>query len=101
MKNWLIRTKTNFILGPISREKILELIESGSITDEDELCSGNGYWFYFREKNLVDRYLKENNIQSFNPVSEALNEKKARGVESKRENEATDTDDITLIMKSK
>ena len=54
MKNWLIRTKTNYILGPISRDKLLELIQSGSLTDEDELCSGNGFWFYYREKDLLN-----------------------------------------------
>lgn len=99
MKNWLIRTKTNFILGPVSREKLLELIESGSLTDEDELCSGNGYWFYFREKKLLEHYLIENNTQGYNPVSEALNERKLRSINNKED--LNEVDDITVIMKSK
>jgi hypothetical protein len=99
MKNWLIRTKTNFILGPVSRDKLLELIETGSLTEEDELCSGNGYWFYLREQKLLNHYLIENNKQDYNPVSEALNEKKARTASNKNENMLSD--DVTIIMKPK
>lgn len=70
-KNWLIRTKSNHILGPVSKEKVLELYHNGSIRQEDEICSGNGYWFYLREKEQVDRYLLGSQRQSFNPISEA------------------------------
>jgi hypothetical protein len=67
----LIRTKSNHILGPVSREKALELVRNGSIRPEDELCSGNGYWFYLREQELLERYLNEGQAQSFNPICEA------------------------------
>lgn len=70
-KNWLIRTKSNHILGPISKEKVLELYTNGSIKQDDEVCCGNGYWFFIRESALVDKYLVGNSPQSFNPVSEA------------------------------
>lgn len=70
-KNWLIRTKSNHILGPVSKEKVLELYHNGSIRQEDEICSGNGYWFYLREKDQLERYLLGNHKQSFNPISEA------------------------------
>jgi hypothetical protein len=100
MKNWIIRTKTNYILGPVSREKLIELIHSGSLTDEDELCSGNGFWFYFREKDLLDHYLLNGHKQGFNPVSEALNEKKLREENGPKDNNS-EVDDITVIMKSK
>lgn len=70
-KNWLIRTKNNHILGPISKEKVKELITNGSIKGDDEVCSGNGYWLYVRETELVSKYILENNEQSFNPVQEA------------------------------
>ena len=99
MKNWLIRTKTNYILGPVSREKLIELIDTGSLTDEDEICSGNGFWFYFREKDLLNHYLINGQKQEFNPVSEALNEKKIRQDNHKDQN--SEVDDITVIMKSK
>lgn len=70
-KNWLIRTKSNHILGPVSKEKALELYNNGSIKGDDELCTGNGYWFYIREDDLIERFLKGNEVQGFNPISEA------------------------------
>lgn len=70
-KNWLIRTKSNHILGPVSKDKVLELYKNGSIKQDDEICSGNGYWFFIRESELVDQYLLGDNQQSFNPISEA------------------------------
>lgn len=71
IKNWLIRTKSNHILGPVSKEKIIELYQNGSIRPEDEVCSGNGYWFFMREKELVESYILGDKKQSFNPISEA------------------------------
>lgn len=70
-KNWLIRTKSNHILGPVSREKVLELYQNGSIKPDDELCTGNGFWFFAREEDMVDRYLVGKEVQGFNPISEA------------------------------
>lgn len=70
-KNWLIRTKSNHILGPVSKEKVLELYHNGSIKPDDEICSGNGYWFFIREEELVEKYLLGSEDQSFNPISEA------------------------------
>lgn len=70
-KNWLIRTKNNHILGPVSKAKVRELVKNGSIKGEDELCSGNGFWFFVREKDLVELYLMSDTPQPFNPVSEA------------------------------
>lgn len=70
-KNWLIRTKSNHILGPISKEKVLELFHNGSIKGDDEVCTGNGYWFFIREEELVERYLLGDEVQGFNPMSEA------------------------------
>ncbi|MBC75359.1 MAG: hypothetical protein CME64_05020 [Halobacteriovoraceae bacterium] len=70
-KNWLIRTKNNHILGPVSKSKVKELVENGSIKADDEICSGNGFWFYVREKELLNKYLLGAEPQPFNPVSEA------------------------------
>lgn len=70
-RTWLIRTKQNKILGPVSKEKIIELVNSGSLTDDDELCSGNGYWFWVKEKELLEKYVLGNTPQGFNPVAEA------------------------------
>jgi hypothetical protein len=70
-KNWLIRTKSNHILGPISKEKVQEIYRNGSIRPDDEICSGNGFWFYLREDDMVNRYLLGEESQGFNPISEA------------------------------
>lgn len=70
-KNWLIRTKNNHILGPVSREKIKELIGNGTIKGDDEICSGNGYWIYIREEELLSKYIMGGVDQGFNPVQEA------------------------------
>lgn len=70
-KNWLIRTKNNHILGPVSKQKVRELLEKGSIKGDDELSAGNGYWFFIREKELVEKYIVGEIPQGFNPVTEA------------------------------
>lgn len=72
-KNWLIRTRHNQILGPISKEKVLEFVEKGSLVPDDELSMGNGYWFSIKEKALLDKYLYGDLQQEFNPISEAPN----------------------------
>ncbi len=71
MKNWLIRTKNLHILGPVSKDKVKELYLNGSIKGDDEIGSGNGYWFYVKESNLIERFLLNDEVQSFNPVREA------------------------------
>ena len=93
-KNWLIRTKSNHILGPISKEKVLELYKNGSIKPDDEVCCGNGYWIFIRESTLVDKYLLGNSPQSFNPVSEAKDVLTSSS--SNVEHEPT-RDDITMV----
>ncbi len=70
-KKWLIRTRNQHILGPITKNKLMELLNEGSLNEKDEVCSGNGYWFFVKEKDLLNKYIYENNLQSFNPVSEA------------------------------
>lgn len=70
-RNWLIRTRSMQILGPVSLEKVLELIDKKSLREEDEVSSGNGYWFSVREEELVERYLKQGQAQGFNPIAEA------------------------------
>lgn len=70
-KLWLIRTSKKQILGPVSREKVIELIEKGALSDKDEVTKGNGYWFHLRERDLLDKYLYGDVPQEFNPISEA------------------------------
>jgi hypothetical protein len=70
-KVWLIRTTSNQLLGPVSIKKIRELLGKGSLKDEDEISCGNGYWFFVREKELIEKYITNEFPQGFNPVSEA------------------------------
>ena len=91
-KNWLIRTKSNHILGPVSIEKVLELFKNGSLKANDEICTGNGFWFFIREEDMVERYLIGNEKQPFNPLSEAKNV-----LTQKSEPLAEEPTDITLI----
>jgi hypothetical protein len=93
-KNWLIRTKSNHILGPISKEKVLELYQNGSIKADDEVCSGNGFWFFIREDELVEKYLTGDDVQAFNPISEAKDVLTSKTGEPANSHEP---DDITLV----
>jgi hypothetical protein len=93
-KNWLIRTKSNHILGPVSKDKVLELYHNGSIKPDDEVCTGNGYWFFIREEELVARYLTGNTVQGFNPISEAKDVLTSKDGESEGSHEP---DDITRV----
>ena len=94
-KNWLIRTKSNHILGPISKEKVVELYQNGSIKADDEICSGNGYWFFIREIDLVNKYLLGSHPQSFNPISEAKDILTSKATEIS--DHGVEKDDITII----
>lgn len=88
MKNWLIRTHQKQILGPVSKEKIISLIESKKLKDDDEISSGNGYWIWIRETELIQKYIYGNESQSFNPISEAkivLSKKQANKTSSTME----------------
>lgn len=93
-KNWLIRTKSNHILGPISKEKVVELYKNGSIKPDDEVCCGNGYWFFIREDDMVERFLTGHELQTFNPISEAKDV--LTHAPQSRMSEAP-TDDITMV----
>ncbi len=93
-KNWLIRTKSNHILGPISKDKVIELHKNGSIKADDEVCSGNGFWFFVREDDMVEKFLSGNDTQGFNPISEAKDVITA--LPSSIPHEIT-RDDITLV----
>lgn len=91
-KNWLIRTKSNHILGPISKEKVVELYQNGSIKADDEVCSGNGYWFFIREDDMVSRFLMGDEVQGFNPISEAKDVLTQAGSAAEKA-----PDDITMV----
>jgi hypothetical protein len=72
-KNWLIRTTKHQILGPISKDKLVEFLNKNALSQNDEVSSGNGYWFLIRERDLVEKYIFGDIVQDFNPISEAPN----------------------------
>ena len=65
VKNWLIRTLEYEIKGPVTKERVIELIKDGTLREEDEISSGNGYWFWIKEKDLLEKYLYGTEEQSF------------------------------------
>jgi len=79
-RNWLIRTHQKQILGPVGKTKVIEFLQKGALGLNDEVTCGNGYWFWLKEKDLVDKYLYGDVPQSYNPISES------KSVLSKREN---------------
>ncbi len=98
-KNWLIRTTQNKILGPISKEKLIEFIEKGSLTQSDEVCSGNGYWFYLHEQDLVDLHIVGNTPQGYNPISEGKTVlARKRRTEDKSQAECDATTNSTMVI---
>lgn len=90
-KNWLIRTTANYIFGPVTKDKIIELYKNGSIHPDDEVCYGNGFWFFVREDDLVEKYLLQNNEND--SLVEEENSKEAKVTFEIEEN----TEDETLI----
>lgn len=98
-KNWLIRTTSNKILGPISKEKLLEFIDKGALLQSDEVCSGNGYWFFLKEDDLMDQFLYGDMEQPFNPISECPTVLCAKNHELPEE-EPDLEDDHTIILGS-
>lgn len=79
-RNWLIRTTQNQILGPVAKAKVIEFLEKGALGLNDEVTSGNGYWFSLKEKDLVEKFLYGDVPQGYNPISES------KSVLSKRDN---------------
>jgi len=69
MSRWLIRTKNNHLLGPVSKEKMCKLYLDGHVKPDDEICSGNGYWFFVRETELINKYLLGNIKQACDPYT--------------------------------
>ena len=81
----------------MSRSKVLELIQKKFLGQDDELCAGNGYWFFVRENAFVNRFLINEEPQPFNPVSEAKEPGAHTGKVAVSED--ADAPDITLVLK--
>ena len=73
-KNWLIRTQTNKIFGPISKGRVVELIEQNALGPQDEVAKGNGHWFWIKEKELVKKYLYGDETHPEEPLNQKTTE---------------------------
>jgi len=69
-------------------------MEKGALGLNDEVTSGNGFWFSLKEKDLVDKFLYGDIPQGYNPISES------KSVLSKRENPDKTTSLNTAGFKS-
>jgi hypothetical protein len=109
-KNWLIRTKEHEIIGPVSEEKVLSLLNEGKLIDEDELCKGNSFWFFVKEKQLLKKFLgfevKESssepigqNMENFILESNSGEAKNLQNVEEETK-KTNNTEDIKLSATS-
>ncbi len=70
-KEWLIKNSNHEIIGPLSRDQVIAMIDGDKLVAEDELLKANGFWFWMHEKDLLQRFLYDNEPQGFNPISEA------------------------------
>lgn len=54
---WLIRTKENLIAGPYTTEQVRKLVREGQLSNLDELCQANQYWFQLQERDELKKFL--------------------------------------------
>ena len=54
---WLVRTALNLIAGPYSREQVRQMILSGQLRAQDEICRSNHYWIQLHEREEVSAEL--------------------------------------------
>jgi hypothetical protein len=53
----MVRTTSNVIAGPYSKDQVIQLIRDGKLTHEDEVCRANHYWIFLHESDEVSRQL--------------------------------------------
>jgi hypothetical protein len=54
---WLVRTSQNLIAGPYSRDQVRQMILSGQLRAQDEVCRSNHYWIQLHEREEVSSEL--------------------------------------------
>jgi len=65
-RNWLVRDKNRLIQGPFTKETITELYKQSKLSEDDEISQSNGFWFWVKEKSLIDHYLIQGHMQNQN-----------------------------------
>lgn len=95
MEQWLIRTYHNRILGPYPAEELKTMILGGKLDLRDEICPGNGFWFYIQDRDHVREFLQIEFPQS--PVDQDHPKKKGYSFETE---EITQTTHIVSLKPS-
>src|SRR5262245_15796569 len=57
MGQWLVRTAKNVISGPYPKEALCQMILSGELGSQDEVCESGQYWIFLHERDEVIRQL--------------------------------------------
>jgi len=73
-KKWLIRTFDKKILGPVTRDKLLCLLRDNKLSDSDEICPGNHYWVYVKEKKIISALLDAPEIMEAIGVNDSVSD---------------------------
>lgn len=47
---WLIRTQANWIAGPYPRSRVVQMVQTGELGLQDEVCKSNSYWIFLHER---------------------------------------------------
>lgn len=74
MNQWLIRTTDNWIAGPYTKEQIKEMILSGKLSPQDEICAANHYWISIHERDEIKLQLGIEPPPALSPDDEEITE---------------------------
>lgn len=67
MSTWLVRHSNLTFERPVSKDKIIEKIESGEILAQDEICEASSYWFSIQENEEVIKHFGNIRLQALMP----------------------------------
>jgi hypothetical protein len=61
---WLIRKSDFRFLRPVAEHDLIQMIESGQLKSQDEICQANGYWFSLQDVAEVRAHLGDVKLNS-------------------------------------
>ncbi len=64
---WMIRKPDLKILRPIDQATLVNMIECGELSPQDEVCPSNGYWFALQEVDELRAHLGEIQLSGLFP----------------------------------
>lgn len=54
---WLVRTQSNWIAGPYSKDQVVKMVQTGELGLQDEVCRSNSYWIHLHEREELKEQL--------------------------------------------